>query len=304
MPAPGCAQSYSCPVHEIGAAQLLDAIPDAAAVIDSTGVIVGVNRAWAGFSRDNDGEEATTSLGVNYVAVCRRAAAAGDADAARCLSDLQAVLAGESRERDLEYACATPEAVLWFTTRITAIPGSSLALVTHVDITRQKNAEALLQRRLAKDPLTGLLNRSAFSGRLEQMLAGPHDVTVVFLDLDGFKPVNDVYGHAAGDEVLRRVAGRLVEALPERATVSRLGGDEFVVALTSPEGARTPRLGGELVRAVSRPMTVRGSHIAVRASVGEAMSRPGDTPESILHRADQEMYRRKKTLAESRVVLA
>lgn len=150
-----------------------------------------------------------------------------------------------------------------------------------------------LARLAHTDPLTGLLNRRGLDAELEAVLADPFAAShaaLFFLDLDGFKAVNDHLGHAAGDDVLRGVADRLTQLTRSHDTVARVGGDEFVVVarhLASVEATRlvADRLAGVLV-------DVPGVG-AVRASVGVTRLRLGADVETVLAAADRDMYREK-----------
>jgi hypothetical protein len=136
---------------------VLDALPDATAILDQSGTIVSVNRAWRMFTLDNNGRAEATGVGVNYLEVCRRAAAQGCDDAVEVLVGLQAVLAGETVESDREYPCPSPTVGRWFTSRITPIrhPGGG-AVVAHVNISRRKLSEQELAHLASHDSLTGL----------------------------------------------------------------------------------------------------------------------------------------------------
>ena len=104
--------------------EVLDALPDATAILDRKGSIVAVNKAWRMFSLDNGGSPESTGVGVNYLDVCARAADTGCADAGEVLTGLQSVLSGETVESDREYPCPSPSADRWFSSRITPIRGS------------------------------------------------------------------------------------------------------------------------------------------------------------------------------------
>ena len=149
------------------------------------------------------------------------------------------------------------------------------------------------------DPLTGLLNRRGFDREMERALATARryrDIGVlIYVDLDGFKPINDTLGHAAGDEVLKRVAQILVENVRDSDRVARVGGDEFVALLT-----RTEREGG-LARAEALDALInsalvswQGRMIPVRASFGFQLYGADDASDALLTRADEAMYAVKK----------
>jgi diguanylate cyclase (GGDEF)-like protein len=143
------------------------------------------------------------------------------------------------------------------------------------------------------DALTGLPNRVLFADRLEQALASGDDTAVLFCDLDRFKQVNDQLGHAAGDELLRQVAQRLVAAVPDGAVLGRLSGDEFAVLLvgdTDPEAAARA-----LVDRFEQPFRLEGRELRVTTSVGVARADRDDLrADSLLRASDTAMYAAKQ----------
>ena len=169
------------------------------------------------------------------------------------------------------------------------------------DVTDQRRAEADLAHKATHDILTGLPNRALLSDRLDQALARAkrdrHPVAVMFIDLDGFKAVNDEHGHEAGDGVLVEVARRLSVVLRPSDTVARLGGDEFVIVCEDMGGEgdamRVARRAAETV--TSQPFDVPGGEIGISASIGIAFSSyPGVLAETLLRDADAAMYRAKE----------
>ncbi len=168
-----------------------------------------------------------------------------------------------------------------------------------LDVTERRALEARLQHQATHDPLTGLPNRALFLDRLDQALArsrrGGAPSTVIFLDLDNFKDVNDTLGHDAGDQLLIAAAERLRHCLRDEDTLARLGGDEFAALL---EGISAI---GEAVRAAERlgealgtPLTVESRAHHVTASIGIVISTPEHTrPDDLLRDADIAMYRAK-----------
>jgi diguanylate cyclase (GGDEF)-like protein len=279
------------------AAAVLDALPDATAVLDATGTIVGVNHTWRMFAIDNGGRPEATGPGINYLQVCTRSAAAGCQDAADVAAGLRAVLAGDTVEAELEYPCPSPAAGRWFLLRITPLAGPTPgAVVSHVNITRRKTAEQTLAHEAAHDPLTGLANRTLFTDRLTAALTprpgrpARGAVGVLYLDLDGFKPVNDTHGHAAGDEVLLATAHRLRAAIGPQDTAARLGGDEFAVIAPRITATGLTGLATRISNALADPHLIHGHRIAVPASVGSHLATPGDPATDVVHRADQAMY--------------
>lgn len=148
------------------------------------------------------------------------------------------------------------------------------------------------------DALTGLANRTLFLDRLKSDLAEGGTPTVLMLDLDGFKPVNDQHGHNAGDLLLQAIALRLSRCLRDSGTVARLGGDEFAVLLPSDAGVDAPALVRRLADVVAEPVRLGpgrdASMVSVRVSIGTATARPGMDLASLLHAADLEMYAAKR----------
>ncbi len=156
-----------------------------------------------------------------------------------------------------------------------------------------------VQRQALHDPLTGLPNARLLEDRVGVALAGAardgHMVALMFLDLDGFKPVNDTYGHAAGDAVLVEVGRRLQQALRAGDTVARLAGDEFVVLLPNVADRGAAEVAARKVDAVfDRPFDVDGSQVQITASTGLALwPDDGGDYRALLREADLAMYRAK-----------
>lgn len=164
------------------------------------------------------------------------------------------------------------------------------------DVSRQKQNEERLERLALHDSLTGLPNRALFFDRGQQALALAHrngsQVGLIFVDLDLFKSVNDLYGHAVGDLVLRDAGARMSDMLRDCDTVARMGGDEFVILLTEVGGeAQCVAVAQRLSEALAVPYHVNGEAIEVGASLGIALSRiHGADIHMLLHRADQALY--------------
>ena len=149
------------------------------------------------------------------------------------------------------------------------------------------------------DVLTGLPNRTLFENRLEHGLAQAkrHDRTlaVMFLDLDGFKHINDVYGHDVGDAVLRATAQRLTQHARDDDTVSRFGGDEFLYLLTEVDGDQDAVLVAQKIAdAIQRPLRLSIGELIIKPSIGVAIyPRDGTTVGALVKSADTAMYKAK-----------
>jgi diguanylate cyclase (GGDEF)-like protein len=161
------------------------------------------------------------------------------------------------------------------------------------DVTEQRALEAQLEHRASIDALTGLPNRAALMQRLGQLesVAG---VSLLFIDLDGFKDVNDALGHESGDGVLRDVAQRIASSAPDGVYVARLGGDEFLAVMSGAAESDALAAAGAFIAGIENlGATLTGFPLS--ASVGIAMGGVAETAEQLLHRADQAMYRAKAT---------
>ena len=149
------------------------------------------------------------------------------------------------------------------------------------------------------DPLTGLANRALFLDRLKHALdaTGRHrlPLATVILDLNGFKEINDSYGHAVGDELLCAVARRLTDAVRAIDTVARLGGDEFALVIEDVDEARRELVIGRIKHALDAPFLIQGEPRQITGSFGLAFSRGNaDSPAELLRRADMAMYAAKR----------
>ncbi|MFE7815606.1 putative bifunctional diguanylate cyclase/phosphodiesterase [Streptomyces sp. NPDC057433] len=177
------------------------------------------------------------------------------------------------------------------------------------DVTERVRLQAQLQHNAEHDPLTDLPNRSLFTRRVQQALSGRRasdrgaalrGTAVLFIDLDGFKAVNDTIGHQAGDELLIHAARRLRDAVRKGDTASRLGGDEFA-ALIVGDGARDREarerhileLADRLRVTLSQPYLIDGNDVRVNASIGVAFAEPSLGAGELLRNADLAMYRAK-----------
>ncbi|MFD3746904.1 diguanylate cyclase domain-containing protein [Nocardia sp. NPDC058633] len=175
----------------------------------------------------------------------------------------------------------------------------SSGVSSFADITEYRASRRQLEYQATHDALTGLANRSLILSQLSSALAyegGSLVTTVLFIDLDGFKAINDTLGHAIGDTVLQIVAQRLQQALRSEDLVGRLGGDEFLVLLAGhPQRADLPALVERLRATMSEPIIASGHRLEVSASVGITELGPHEhrTPEAVLHDADVAMYRDK-----------
>ncbi|MCH6162785.1 putative bifunctional diguanylate cyclase/phosphodiesterase [Streptomyces marispadix] len=176
------------------------------------------------------------------------------------------------------------------------------------DVTERVRLQAQLQHNASHDPLTDLPNRALFTERVRKALVGRRggdsEHAVLFIDLDGFKAVNDTIGHQGGDELLVAAARRLQESVRAGDTAARLGGDEFAVLIlgdgnpsthaAAERELRIHEIADRLRVTLSEPYRVEGREVRVAASIGIAFAEPGISPTSLMRNADLAMYRAKQ----------
>ena len=208
---------------------------------------------------------------------------------------------GYSTPHRLEKRYLRPDGrVVWAWVTVSTVNsenGAAPYFVTQVeDVTERREAEARLVRQALHDPLTGLPNRTLLMDRLRQVLARadrhPELTAVLFIDLDGFKDVNDSLGHDVGDEVLREIGRRLQSHIRPLDTVARLGGDEFVVLCQDLASEQNVvEISERLAEVLSEPVAIGTFEVVVTASVGIALANgSAPTPEDLLREADAAMY--------------
>lgn len=214
---------------------------------------------------------------------------------------LQRILAGESTSYSMEKRYVRPDGeVVWVSLHVSLVSTPDdedrYVVAQVLDISEHKRQQAALRRAGYIDALTELPNRRAFDERAAEI--GSHECTVISCDLDNLKHVNDELGHPTGDALLHAVATRLRACTRDRDFVARVGGDEFVLLV--PEHAReaADAIVERITDAVEQPVTIDGTTISPRISVGYAIQGADEhRVERTLARADAAMYRRKRIRA-------
>jgi diguanylate cyclase (GGDEF)-like protein len=174
---------------------------------------------------------------------------------------------------------------------LTADPVVGSVVVTGQDVSDLHQARLRLEHLASHDSLTGLPNRSVLDALLGDLVPTGRPLAVLFVDLDGFKAVNDTFGHGAGDELLCHVAGRLAGGVAEGDLVARVGGDEFVVVSIDVAGRhQAQELALRLERLLDGPYRLRDGVASIGASVGVVCSNPGSSARDLLAAADRAMY--------------
>jgi diguanylate cyclase (GGDEF)-like protein len=176
------------------------------------------------------------------------------------------------------------------------IPELRGVVVNVRDMTNSKNLERSLRYQALHDPLTDLPNRRLFEAELARALPPESLLAVLFIDLDGFKQVNDTYGHDVGDDLLVQVSQRMQFCLRETDTLARIGGDEFTVLLDPVESLSEAMQVAERIISVIQPVFKLEHHeVHVNASIGVVLEEDGITTDDLVHRADVAMYQAKRS---------
>lgn len=281
----------------------IDALSKHIAVIDKMGVILLTNSAWRQFASANGIAPDTVSEGANYLEVCDSAAAGGDKDAAKIAAIIRGVLAGEHDSSTWEYCCHAPDEERWFVVKITRFWGKGpvRVVIAHENITQRHQDQARIVFLATHDPLTNLPNRNLFTEWAEDAIRqadnSGSELALLFLDLDGFKFVNDAYGHIVGDDALKASASRLRDLIGRRGTVARFGGDEFVILLNALENASSAALevAKDIVALFSQPLTLQDRELTVTTSIGITLyPSHGRNLNQLLANGDVAMYRAKE----------
>jgi PAS domain S-box-containing protein len=295
---------------------LIDQMPVGLLSADASGLIVQANRAAAAIAGLGE-----IPRGFNAATIIHPDDLPRLADEIRRLNALR-------RDYHVEFRLVRPDGShRWIRNdaRPSYLPDGSFAGArgTWLDITKLKEAEEELRRRADHDALTGLGNRRLVFDRLgvalARRLAGAFEpLTVLFVDLDGFKAVNDAHGHGVGDELLRVAAERLRMVVGSDAFVARFGGDEFLVCFeadrvgTVGEGdgsaaagpgngvehahaRRTEELAAAIIEAMGEPFAIDGRRLSIGASVGIASWTPGATADDLVNAADRAVYDAKRS---------
>lgn len=274
-------------------------------VFQSTGTAVAVLNADGWFELVNDELERMVRLPADELVGKRRFAEFIDPKAREATLEYierrldEAALEAAGRH-EFRYANARGHAG-WGLLTVAPLPGSDSLVISIVDISELKRTQASLQHLASHDVLTGLPNRMLFRDRLRRAMRdsnrSPCLATVMLIDLDRFKNINDTLGHHWGDELLRAVADRITACVRETDTVARLGGDEFGIVLHSVVHQRDAgRVAGKILQALRAPVELQGHRLFVTASIGIAIyPNDGDTVDELLVEADVAMYQAKDT---------
>ncbi|TFV54729.1 EAL domain-containing protein [Geodermatophilus sp. DF01-2] len=281
-------QRRTAELAQLGA--VLEALPPATVVLDGDGRIEMVNRAWTanGEELERSGDRPTRA-GERYLDAMARYV---DTEHHECIAAGLRGLAGTENQAGSTFTLDYPQQIgpihAWYRLQAARVDASDRIIVTHTDITERVRDQEALAWQAGHDDLTGLPNRARLLQLIgEALRRGSGRAALLFLDLDGFKTVNDSLGHEVGDELLRQVGGRLAEQVRPGDAVGRLGGDQFLVLARDCETAEAAALAFRLQTSFARPFHVAGISVPLSASIGVAAAQPGiDRAHELLSDAD------------------
>lgn len=277
--------------RELFARTVLDTIDSPTAVVDGSGTIVHTNPAW------QDGPVDDPVIGAAVGTTLRAWAAAADGDgaavssAARIVAAIRETLQStRDKARVIEHRSPGNRA-RWWQVRVSSLPvQAGGAVLSATDVTAMRREQERSAVDAVTDPLTGLRNRRGLDDGLDERR---HELplSLLFIDLDRFKPINDSYGHAVGDELLRTIGARITGQIRERDLAARFGGDEFVVALPATGAEDARRVATRLGALLETPVVLdQATTVTVGASIGLVTAEQPLPAEELLAAADEAMY--------------
>jgi diguanylate cyclase (GGDEF)-like protein len=284
-------------------ASILNALPAHIALLDAQGLIVSVNDTWRRFAAANfTKEKRKFEIGANYLEVCDQSMREGSSGIGSPSTTIREVLDGSKKSFSLEYRCDSKSQQCWYLLTVTPLADDSEngAIVMHLNVSAQKRAAMEMTHSAEHDFLTGLPNRLLLRDRFGQAIAfaarNQKRVAVLFMDMDGFKHINDSLGHSSGDMLLQSIAKRLVATVRGSDTVSRQGGDEFIVLLSEVEYTDDTAVAARrMLEVVAKPHSVGENDLHVTTSIGISLyPEDGEDAETLIKNADTAMYQAKE----------
>jgi diguanylate cyclase (GGDEF)-like protein len=279
-------------------AAALDALPSPTVLLDPDGRVLLTNSAWEAAVETVDDDRIDGGAGVDYFKMARRAC--GSAVGRKIVDSLRALSRGERTSVAMDYSLEHPSGTHWYHLQASRVDEVGQVVVTHTDVTDRVQAERTSAWQARHDDLTDLPNRAALHELIDAELRRPDSqpITVLFLDVDGFKDVNDCLGHEVGDDLLRQLAARLTGLTRSEDTVARLGGDEFVVLCRACDAAGAETVAQRFQSIFDERFELGGRTARLTASIGVATTRGGDLsgtrPTDLIRDADLAMYAAKR----------
>jgi diguanylate cyclase (GGDEF)-like protein len=285
----------------------LDQLPQAVAVIDRSGLLLVTNDRW-GDEQTKGGNPLILPTGHDFLAGCTDLPEALDAVGEHIVQGLSRVLEERADRFEVQYSIdAGDDGRSWFLFTASRLEGVG-AVVTLHETTVHHRVQEVLSDLAFHDPLTGLPNRALVLDRLRMaMIRGQRMQSmpaVVFVDLNGFKIINDKYGHDAGDLVLQEIGRRLTGTIREHDTCGRWGGDEFVLVVELTHADAIDGIIDRTFAAISDPIALDTGSVSVGMSVGVALGDGASRVDQLLRLADQAMYDAKRSGDRVRIAVA
>ncbi|SET33627.1 putative bifunctional diguanylate cyclase/phosphodiesterase [Geodermatophilus poikilotrophus] len=272
---------------------VLDALPSPTLLIDAGGTVLLANTAWEKAADVLGDDRMRFGVDGDYFAMACRLN--GDDSTSTLVDQLRELSRGVRSSVQADYALELPTGTRWIHLQASRVDQAGQVVVTHTDVTSRVAAERASDWRARHDTLTELPNRAHLHELIDTELQR-HDrgpVSVLFLDIDGFKDVNDSLGHDVGDDLLRQVAARLTGSTRAGDTVGRLGGDEFVVLCRDCDTTGAEALADRCRAGIDRPFELGGRLVRLGASIGIATAASGPTrvrSTDLVRDADLAMY--------------
>ncbi len=301
---------------------ILNALAGPVAVLDRKGMLIAANAAWRRAARTQSLPFPRLNQGTSYFNACRRVTGETAEAARKILAGVQAVRDGSLAQFSLEYPSRTPKTLRWVLVQAAPLARDGGVVLSHQDITALKHQQLEQDKRLKaleaknqqldqiaiRDPLTGLYNRRFFDEVLarewRRFQRTGEGFTIIIMDVDAFKNVNDRYGHEAGDRALQQVGTGLRATLRASDLVARVGGDEFAALLPRTDTERSRPVIEKLCDTVKQlRLQTESGPIPVSLSLGTATV-PGFPPVTsaaeLLRVADKRMYEAKRLYSEGK----
>lgn len=295
---------------------ILDSLDSQIAVLNGTGCIVYVNKAWCDFAQSNGIRQDFVWVGTEYLDVCAAPGFVEQSDSAAVETGIRAVMDSQSADFVYEYPCHSPTELRWFQMRVVCMHGApGYFVIAHYNITQRKLAEERVERAnreleklAATDRLTLLANRYRLDEALESELYRAKRYGAVFavimIDVDHFKQVNDAFGHLIGDKVLVDLAEVLRRHVRESDIVGRWGGEEFLILLPMCEVHAAFQMADKLRAEIERhAFSDQFPWGKQTCSFGVGVYEPGDTETTLIERVDAALYQAKHQ-GRNRVIVA
>ncbi|GGM37980.1 GGDEF domain-containing protein [Paraliobacillus quinghaiensis] len=271
---------------------ILNSIRDQICLIDHSGEIIYANDEWLNFAKRNGGDLSALGVGSNYLEVSK-----GNQ---KVYKGLHALINGEMKSFSHEYPCHSPMVKRWFNMQATRMTknehGVDGIVIRHADITRQKLLEIQLKKYVNTDPLTSLYNRRYFENELQKEISRcertDRSLSVLYIDIDDFKEINDNFGHNVGDTILKEVSMLFLETTRDSDTCARIGGDEFAIILPETPKDELGPIADRLVKNIEEIIVQEEVTypIKVSVSVGGSSFQHNTDMKTMLEKADRALY--------------